>query len=92
MDSVNDGQYIAAISLDARGAFDAARWPGILAAMRKLRCPGNLYRLSESFFSEKNAFLTMNTCTVPKKIRKECPQGSTSGPGFWNLLYKSLLN
>jgi len=34
----------------------------------------------------------MNTCTVQKKIRKGCPQSSASGPGFWNLLYRSLVN
>ena len=67
LDSVNDGQYVQAVSLDVKGAFDAAWWPGILAALRNLRCPGNLYRLSESYFSERTAFLTMNTCTVQKK-------------------------
>jgi hypothetical protein len=60
--------------------------------VRGLRCPGNLYRLSESYFSDKTAFLTMNTCTIQKEIRKECPHGSASGPGFWKLLYISLLN
>ena len=34
LDSVNDGQYVAAICLDVKGAFDAAWWPGILAALR----------------------------------------------------------
>jgi hypothetical protein len=43
-DSINDGQYTAAISLGVKGAFDAAWWPGILASLRNLRCQGNLYR------------------------------------------------
>jgi hypothetical protein len=29
-DSLNDGQYIALISLDVKGAFDAAWWPSNL--------------------------------------------------------------
>jgi hypothetical protein len=29
---------------------------------------------------------------VQKKISKGFPQGSASGPGFWNLLYNFLLN
>jgi len=33
----------------------------------------------------------MKNCMVQKKISKGCPQGSASGPGFWNLLYNSLL-
>jgi retron-type reverse transcriptase len=55
-DSVNDGHYVAVISLDVKGAFDAAWWLGIMASLRNLRCPGNLYRLSGSYFSERTAF------------------------------------
>ena len=35
--SIDDGQYVAVISLDVRGAFDAAWWPGIWASLRQLR-------------------------------------------------------
>jgi hypothetical protein len=91
-DSVNDGHYVAVISLDVKGAFDAAWWPGILASLRNLRCPGNLHRLSRSYFSERTVFLTMNNSIVQKKRSKGLPQGSASGPGFWNLSYNSLLN
>jgi retron-type reverse transcriptase len=31
-DSINDGQYVAVIRLDVKGAFDDAWWPGILAS------------------------------------------------------------
>jgi len=91
-DSINGGQYVAVISLYVKGAFDAAWWPGILASLRNLRCPGNLYRLCGSYFNERTAFLTMDNCIVQRKISKGCPQGSASGLGFWNLLYNSLLN
>ena len=46
-ESINDGQYVAVISLDVKEAFDAAWWPGILVSLRNLRCPGNLYKLRE---------------------------------------------
>jgi hypothetical protein len=46
-ESINGGQYAVVISLDVTGAFDAAWWPGILASLRNLRCPGNLYKLRE---------------------------------------------
>jgi hypothetical protein len=90
--SINDGQYIATISLYVKGAFDAAWWPGILASLRNLRCLGNLYRLCRSYFNERTAFLTMNNCIVQRKISKGCTQGLASDLGFWNLLYDSLLN
>ena len=90
--SIKDGQYVAVISLDVKGAFDAAWWPGILAFLRKLKCPGNLYRLSVSYFKDRTAFLTMNNGVVQRTINRGCPQGSASGPGFWSLQYNSLLN
>jgi hypothetical protein len=36
-------------SLDVRGAFDAAWWPSILCNLRDLRCPNNLYTLTQLF-------------------------------------------
>jgi len=90
-ESINEGQYIAVIILDVKGAFDAAWWPGILASLRNLRCPKNLYKLCVSYFNEKTAFI-INNGTVQRKISKGCPQGSASGPGFWNIQYNSLLN
>jgi hypothetical protein len=33
-ESINEGQYIAVISLNVQGAFDAAWWPAILASLR----------------------------------------------------------
>ena len=89
---IEKGQYIAAISLDVKGAFDAAWWPGILTSLRNLRCPGNLYKLCENYFKDRTAILTMNNCKVQRNISKGCPQGSASSPGFWNIFYNSLLN
>jgi hypothetical protein len=84
----NDGIYVAVIRLDVKGAW----WPGILASLRNLRCPVNLYILSRSCFIGRTVFLTMYNSIVQKKISKGVPQGSASGPDFWNLLYNSLLN
>jgi hypothetical protein len=36
--------------------------------------------------------LLSNSSIERRKISKGCPQGSASGPGFWNLQYNSLLN
>ena len=80
--SIDDGQYVAVISLDVKGAFDAAWWPGILASLRQLRCLGNLYKVCGSYFKDRTAFLTMNSGMAKRKISKVF-QGSASGPGFW---------
>jgi hypothetical protein len=29
---------------------------------------------------------------MEKEVQKGCPQGSCCGPGFWNVMYNSLLN
>ena len=36
-------KFVVMISLDVKGAFDAAWWPGILSKLRNLCCPKNLY-------------------------------------------------
>jgi len=90
--SIDDGQYVAVIRLDVKGTFDAAWWPGILAFLRHLRCPRNLHKLCGSYFKDRTAFLPMNNGMAERNISKSFAQGSESGPGFWYILYNSLLN
>jgi len=85
--SIDEGLYVAVISLDVRGAFDSAWWTGILASLRQLRC-----RLSGSYFKDMTVFLTTNNSVTLRHIRKGSPQGSASGPGYWNIFYNTLLN
>jgi hypothetical protein len=85
-------QCTVIVSLDVKGAFDAAAWwPSILKQLRELKCPENLYNLSASYFSNRKATLTINNNKMEKEVRKGCPQGSCCGPGFWNVTYNSLL-
>ena len=78
-------------SLDVKGAFDAAWWPSILFNLKSLKCPKNLFKLAESYFSNRSATLILNTYKAEKQVSKGCPQGSCSGLGFWNILYDTLL-
>ena len=57
MEALTDGEIIAIISLDAKGAFDAAFWPGILKELRKSGCPKNLYNLTKDYFHNRTATL-----------------------------------
>ena len=45
------GEVIILISLDVKGAFDAAFWPSILNGLRACGCPKNLYNLTKIYFS-----------------------------------------
>ena len=56
------------------------------------RRPRNLYNLCVSYFNERSATLILNSSVEQRKISKGCPQGTASGPGFWNIQYNSLLN
>jgi hypothetical protein len=79
-------------SLDVQRAFDVAWWPAILNNLRNLECPRNLYNLTRSYFSDRAAILCANTYSREKKVTKGCPQGSCCGPGYWIILYNSLLD
>ena len=82
----------AVVSLDVRGAFDATWWPSILRNLKELKCTRNLFNLSRSYFSDRTASLRGNTLKIEKPVTVECPQVSCNGPGFWNILFNSLLN
>jgi hypothetical protein len=88
-----EGHIAVLISLDVKGAFDAAWWPGILETLKEFNCPKNyLYSLAESYFSERTAVLTTSSIQMEREVTKGCPQGSCWGPRFWNIQYSSLLN
>jgi hypothetical protein len=79
-------------SMDVKGAFDAAWWPGILQGLKDLRCPRNLYNLSKGYFSNRTAVMNSNCITIDRRVTKGCEQESCCGPGFWNVLYNSMLS
>jgi len=41
------------VSLDVRGAFDAAWWSSILRNLKEIKCPKNLLNLPRSYFSDR---------------------------------------
>jgi len=91
-ESLKEGLYVALISFDIKGVFDAAWWPGILFSLKNLKCSRNPYNLSEIYFNGRKAVLIVNSRKEQREINQGCPQGSASGPGFWNLQFNSLLN
>jgi hypothetical protein len=86
------GEVIVLVSLDVKYAFNAAWWPSILNGLKACGCPKNLYNLTKSYFSQRTAILSTNSIRLEKEVSKECSQGSCCGPGFWCVMYNSLLN
>jgi len=91
-ESLGIKQCAVIVSLDVKGAFDAAWWPGILKQLRDVKCPKNLYNLSASYFSNRKATLSINNYKAERKVQRGSPQGSCCGPAYWNILYNLLLN
>ena len=91
-DELDTGQIIVLVSLDVKGAFDAAWWPSILNALKEFKCPRNLYNVTKSYFSQRIVTMATRNGSLEREATKGCPQGSCCGPGFWNIQYNSLLN
>jgi len=64
------GEVIVLVSLNIRGAFDAAWWPGILKELRACGCSKNLYELTKSYFSQCTATLSTNSFRLEKEISR----------------------
>ena len=91
-EALTKGKIVALVSLDVKGAFDAAWWPSILKTLKDFYCPRNLYNLTKNYFSGRSAYISTNSMRIDKTVTKGCPQGSCCGPGYWNIQYNSLLN
>jgi hypothetical protein len=91
-DGFRTGEVTILISLDVEAAFNAAWWPAILKSLKDSRCPRNLHNLTRSYFSNRRATLQTNNIKIEAIITRGCPQGSSCGPGMWNIYYNSLLN
>ncbi|KAK9744057.1 Reverse transcriptase (RNA-dependent DNA polymerase) [Popillia japonica] len=75
-DSLRPGDVVVVVSLDLKGAFDAAWWPAIIKSLK----------------DSKLANLQLAGVKVEEKVTRGCPQESCCGPGFWNSQYNSLHN
>ena len=68
-EGLRKGLITILVSLDVKGAFDAAWWPSILMALKDFNCPRNLYYLTKSCFSHKTAVMSTNTFQVQRAVR-----------------------
>ncbi len=82
--------FVLIISFDISGAFNSCFWPKILYQLKNKKCPKNLYQLVQSYFSDRKARLLHAGLEVEKVLTLGCPQGSASGPGFWNISYDDI--
>ncbi|UYV76942.1 hypothetical protein LAZ67_14002510 [Cordylochernes scorpioides] len=79
------------LSFDVKGAFDNVLHSSILRALRKSDCPKNVHDLIRSFLAHRSVRLSVNGCTVTRRVSKGCPQGSVLGLFLWNIVFDELL-
>jgi hypothetical protein len=73
------GRVVITAILDFKGAFDTAWWPAILKRLRDAKCPRNLYQITQGYFRERRAVISINSSKLEKNITEGCPQGSCFG-------------
>jgi hypothetical protein len=83
--------FLLVIILDIRAAFDNCWWPHILKQLKRKRCPKNLYKLVQSYLSDRYVMFKVGELIAMRRLTKSCPQGSALGPGLWNINYNELL-
>ncbi|GFY27795.1 putative 115 kDa protein in type-1 retrotransposable element R1DM [Trichonephila clavipes] len=80
------------ISLDIKGAFDNAWWPCILNRLKKAEIPINIFSLVADFLNDRVAKMQLGSTSAIHYLKRGCPQGSESGPIFWNIIINDLLS
>ena len=91
VDEEKDSKYVMAFALDVKGAFDNLWWPSLLKNLKDRGCPKNIYKLLQSYFSDRVVCRKSTFDKAEKEPSKGCPQGSVFGPVGWNIDFDSLL-
>ncbi|GBN08397.1 Putative protein in type-1 retrotransposable element R1DM [Araneus ventricosus] len=91
-EKVGQNQGVCMVSLDVAGAFDNACWESILYLLGEVACPLNIFRLVRSYLRNRWVCYETQATRVEHEVKRGYPQGSCSGPLFWNIVADSLLN
>jgi len=73
-DGVTSGEVATLVSLDEEGAFNSAWWPNILKSLKVSGYPRNLYNLTRSYFSQRQATLQTNNIRLETEVTKATPR------------------
>ncbi|KAF8782029.1 Retrovirus-related Pol polyprotein type-1 like protein [Argiope bruennichi] len=80
------------LSVDVSGAFDNVWRESILHQLTLAGCSQNLFDLIKDYFSQRHGTIEMQGQTWSFQIERGVPQGSCSGPVFWNVIVDTALN
>lgn len=84
-------RYVIGLLFDIAGAFDNVWWPSVLESLKARDCPRNVFEVIKNYFDNRRVKISIGPIEVARIAEKGCPQGSTLGPTFWNLVFDGLL-
>ncbi|GBN75335.1 Putative protein in type-1 retrotransposable element R1DM, partial [Araneus ventricosus] len=80
------------LSLDVQGAFDTVWRTSILFQLTQANCPQNIFNLVRNYFTNRSIHYFQDEEVWNFDNQRGVPQGSCSGPLFWNLVMDTALD
>ncbi|GBN38144.1 Putative protein in type-1 retrotransposable element R1DM [Araneus ventricosus] len=83
---------VCLVSLDVTGAFDNVWRHSILEQLIRAECPIHLFTLIKDYFEDRQVVYEISNKHWTFETQRGVPQGSCSGPLFWNLVVGTALD
>ena len=78
-------------SLDIAKAFDSITFRSIISALKDLKTPANLFDTMKSYFTNRQAKITINGCTVTAPVVRGVVQGSPLSAFLWICTFERII-
>ncbi|GBL97208.1 Putative protein in type-1 retrotransposable element R1DM [Araneus ventricosus] len=88
--AMQNKNQVCLISLDVEGAFDNVWRQSVLYKLTSARCPFNLFSLIRDYFCDRSVTYCLNDEKWTFPAERGVPQGSCSGPFFWNVVLDTI--
>ncbi|GBM55806.1 Putative protein in type-1 retrotransposable element R1DM [Araneus ventricosus] len=87
----NSNQQALMISLDMKGAFDHLQYTSIKNSLDNLKYHSNTLETLIDILSNRKVAINTSQGPATWNQQQGCPQGSCTGPAFWNLVADEVL-
>ncbi|GBN07797.1 Putative protein in type-1 retrotransposable element R1DM [Araneus ventricosus] len=87
----NSNQHALMISLDIKGAFDHLQYTSIKNSLDNLKYHSNTLETLIDILSNRKVAINTSQGPATWNQQQGCPQGSCTGPAFWNLVDDEVL-
>ncbi|GBN70713.1 Putative protein in type-1 retrotransposable element R1DM [Araneus ventricosus] len=81
---------VCLISLDVQGAFDTVWQQSVLYRLIAAQCPFNIFAMVRDYFQDRTVQYHFNNNCWSFPDTRGVPQGSCSGPFYWNIVLDTI--